>query len=110
MYQKRNWKKTDRYLVALVGGAALLAAAYDRVDQHPRPQMIAQATPDQLPTPQGPGSASINSGSQPSPQGPTGPIETKSGGAPASSPQGDTPAGMQAAPRGSDKPISSPSK
>jgi hypothetical protein len=35
------------------------------------------------------------------PQGPTGPITTKSGGAPAESPQGETPPGMQAAPQGS---------
>jgi hypothetical protein len=33
--------------------------------------------------------------SQPQPQGPTGPIDTSSGGAPPSSPQGDTPPGMQ---------------
>ena len=39
------------------------------------------------------------------PQGPTGPIDTKSGGAPAESPQGQTPPGMQAAPEGSDKTI-----
>ena len=40
------------------------------------------------------------------PQGKTGPIDTKSeGGAPASSPQGETPPGMQSAPRGSDKTI-----
>jgi len=39
------------------------------------------------------------------PQGPTGPIETKSGGAPAESPQGQTPPGMQSAPDGSDKTI-----
>ena len=38
---------------------------------------------------------------QPSPQGPTGPTNTTTGGAPASSPQGETPAGMQAAPQGS---------
>lgn len=37
------------------------------------------------------------------PQGPTGPLETKSGGAPASSPQGETPPGMQSAPEGSSK-------
>ena len=36
---------------------------------------------------------------QPQPQGPTGPIDTTSGGAPASSPQGDTPPGMQADPK-----------
>jgi hypothetical protein len=39
------------------------------------------------------------------PQGHTGPIETKSGGAPAESPQGQTPPGMQAAPDGSSKTI-----
>jgi hypothetical protein len=41
------------------------------------------------------------------PQGKTGPIVTKRGGAPASSPQGETPAGMQAAPKGSGKKITS---
>jgi hypothetical protein len=35
------------------------------------------------------------------PQESTGPINTGSGGAPASSPQGDTPAAMQATPQGS---------
>lgn len=39
------------------------------------------------------------------PQGKTGPLDTKSGGAPASSPQGETPPGMQSAPQGSDKPV-----
>jgi hypothetical protein len=34
------------------------------------------------------------------PQGKTGPITTKSGGAPPSSPQGDTPAGMQPVQKG----------
>jgi hypothetical protein len=38
-------------------------------------------------------------------QGHTGPIDTKSGGAPAESPQGQTPPGMQAAPEGSSKTI-----
>lgn len=43
------------------------------------------------------------------PQGPTGPITTgSSGGAPASSPQGETPPGMQSAPEGSSKTISGP--
>ena len=45
-------------------------------------------------------------GSVTQPQGKTGPIDTKStGGAPASSPQGETPPGMQAAPKGSDKKV-----
>jgi hypothetical protein len=42
------------------------------------------------------------------PQGPTGPINTKSGGAPAASPQGETPPGMQSAPEGSSKTIVGP--
>jgi hypothetical protein len=45
------------------------------------------------------------SGNQVQPQGETGPINTTSGGAPASSPQGDTPGGMQAAPQGSGKSV-----
>jgi len=39
------------------------------------------------------------------PQGPTGPLDTTHGGAPAASPQGQSPPGMQAAPEGSDKRI-----
>jgi hypothetical protein len=42
------------------------------------------------------------------PQGPTGPLETKSGGAPAESPQGQTPPGMQAAPQGSSQSTQEP--
>ena len=42
------------------------------------------------------------------PQGPTGPIDTKSGGAPAKSPQGQTPPGMQSAPDGSSKTVVDP--
>jgi hypothetical protein len=45
------------------------------------------------------------SGNVAQPQGNTGPINTKSGGAPASSPQGETPPGMQSAPQGSSKTI-----
>ena len=33
------------------------------------------------------------------------PLDTKSGGAPASSPQGETPPGMQSAPEGSSKQV-----
>jgi len=43
------------------------------------------------------------------PQGPTGPTTTTSGGAPAESPQGQTPPGMQAAPDGSRKTVEEPS-
>jgi hypothetical protein len=42
------------------------------------------------------------------PQGKTGPLETKEGGAPAESPQGQTPPGMQPAPDGSSKIIVGP--
>lgn len=45
------------------------------------------------------------SGNQMQPQGWTGPINTQSGGAPASSPQGQTPPGMQSAPEGSNKTV-----
>ena len=45
---------------------------------------------------------------QKQPQGDTGPLNTTSGGAPAASPQGQTPPGMQAAPDGSSKTIVDP--
>ena len=51
-----------------------------------------------------------NAQSQPSPQGPTGPINTATGGAPAASPQGETPAGMQAIPQGSSEKNVAPPK
>ena len=44
------------------------------------------------------------------PQGWTGPINTQSGGAPAESPQGQSPPGMQAAPHGSNKTVVAPEK
>lgn len=44
------------------------------------------------------------------PQGWTGPINTGSGGAPAESPQGQSPPGMQAAPEGSSKKVVAPEK
>jgi len=47
---------------------------------------------------------------QKQPQGWTGPINTGQGGAPASSPQGQTPPGMQSAPEGSSKTTTEPEK
>jgi hypothetical protein len=47
---------------------------------------------------------------QPQPQGWTGPVNTGSGGAPAESPQGQSPPGMQAAPEGSSKKVVAPKK
>jgi hypothetical protein len=44
------------------------------------------------------------------PQGWTGPITTTTGGAPASSPQGEAPPGMQSAPEGSSKTVVEPEK
>jgi hypothetical protein len=44
------------------------------------------------------------------PQGWTGPLETTTGGAPAESPQGQSPPGMQAAPQGSSKTVTEPDK
>lgn len=49
-----------------------------------------------------------NEKGQMQPQGPTGPLSTDVGGAPAESPQGQTPPGMQAAPGGSSQTIVSP--
>jgi hypothetical protein len=45
---------------------------------------------------------------QKQPQGHTGPINTEGPSAPASSPQGQTPPGMHAAPEGSDKTVVEP--
>jgi hypothetical protein len=53
-------------------------------------------------------SVSPESGGQQQPQGKTGPLDTKTGGAPAESPQGQTPPGMQSAPDGSSKIIIGP--
>ncbi|MCS3895181.1 hypothetical protein M2171_004314 [Bradyrhizobium japonicum USDA 38] len=44
------------------------------------------------------------------PQGWTGPVETRSGGAPAESPQSQSPPGMQAAPEGSSNTVVAPDK
>lgn len=51
------------------------------------------------------GQTVVDTQGQMQPQGPTGPINTGSGGAPAASPQGETPPGMQAAPGGSSNTI-----
>ena len=53
---------------------------------------------------------SPDSKGQVQPQGPTGPINTGRGGAPAGSPQGETPGNMQAAPEGSSKTTVEPKK
>ena len=47
---------------------------------------------------------------QKQPQGLTGPTNTTTGGAPAESPQGEAPPGMQSAPEGSSKSVVAPDK
>jgi hypothetical protein len=57
------------------------------------------------------GKTELKDNGQMQPQGPTGPITTGTGGgAPAESPQGQTPPNMQAAPEGSSRTISGPNK
>ena len=69
--------------------------------------LCASTTVFAQPKPADPQSSNNPSGNVAQPQGNTGPINTKSGGAPASSPQGETPPGMQSAPNGSGKTIRS---
>jgi hypothetical protein len=54
------------------------------------------------------GKTELKDNGQMQPRGPTGPITTGQGGAPAESPQGQTPPNMQSAPEGSSKTISGP--
>jgi hypothetical protein len=71
----------------LVGGAALAQSAAPNTDPADNPDANAAASePTKSDT------------DQPQPQGRTGPIDTESGGAHPSSPQGDSPPGMQPRP------------
>ena len=74
--------------------------------------VLAQTAPDQKSPSSSPHSTgrsvSPETKGQQQPQGPTGPLNTTTGGAPADSPQGQTPPGMQAAPDGSSKTIVDP--
>ena len=67
----------------------------------------AQSNSQRLPgdSPHSDGRTHMSTQGQMQPQGPTGPTGTTTGGAPASSPQGQTPPGMQSAPEGSSKTI-----
>jgi hypothetical protein len=84
-------------LAAVAAGAIIIAMPRNVSAQVPS---IAQNT---VPAQTNP----VETRGQASPQGPTGPINTKSGGAPAASPQGDTPSGMQSAPQGSGEKVDS---
>jgi hypothetical protein len=80
----------------------LLAIALSSAAAEPVPQ----STVDSLK--QGTGTTDLKDHQQKdqqTPQGPSGPLNTTTGGAPASSPQGQSPPGMQAAPEGADKKI-----
>ena len=82
----------------------LLALAVSSASGEPT---VPQSTVDSLK--QSTGTTNLKShqeNNQQTPQGPSGPLNTTTGGAPPSSPQGQTPPGMQAAPEGSDKTIS----
>ena len=59
-------------------------------------------------SPHSTGRTNLPAQGQMQPQGPTGPLNTTTGGAPAESPQGQTPPGMQSAPGGSDKTVVDP--
>jgi hypothetical protein len=111
-YRPAGSPRIGSYLAWLVLGAAVLAAiaiygagrfgpmtgTNSAQTSAPRPHEI----PDRA--------DAANARSQPSPQGPTGPISTTSGGAPAASPQGETPAGMQTVPQGSPEKKVTPPK
>jgi hypothetical protein len=88
--------QTDSIAPALIVAAALFGAVAIGYMFLPFPKFFGQsAMPDATTAPG-------NVSSQSQPQGATGPIDTgSSGGAPASSPQGETPPGMQSAPQGS---------
>lgn len=72
---------------------------------------LAQSSqPSPSPAPTASGRTAPEDKGQLQPQGWTGPINTQSGGAPAESPQGQSPPGMQAAPDGSNKTVVAPDK
>ena len=86
--------------LSIAGGIALATIATSALAQTPpQPNATAQQTPTPesqksgQQTPQTQGTSQTQGQTQP--QGPTGPTETTSGGAPAASPQGETPPGMQ---------------
>jgi hypothetical protein len=74
--------------------------------------VLAQAQPPNAPdaSQQSTGRTAPEEKGQKQPQGWTGPLETTTGGAPADSPQGQSPPGMQAAPEGSSKTTVAPDK
>ena len=89
---------TRTTIIALVCLAALPAAAQAQTSDKPTDKSGYSTGTTKMPETKG----------QLQPQGYTGPINTGQGGAPAESPQGQSPPGMQAAPEGSSKTTVSP--
>ena len=81
------------YLTLVVGNAPAQQGTREKDSEHSTGRTVAPTDPGVM-----------------QPQGPTGPINTTSGGAPPESPQGQTPPGMQSAPEGSSKTIVEPAK
>jgi hypothetical protein len=89
------------YTLWIVGGAALVAViAFLALGPGNRPGVVQNTgtPPASTSTTTGSGNTASPGGTM-QPQGPTGPLTTGSGGAPASSPQGETPPNMQTTPR-----------
>jgi hypothetical protein len=99
--------RSGTYAAWLMGGAALVAALAYGASHYARTFDPPTIDTNSLTTSR-PGPA--NAQNQPSPQGPTGPLNTTSGGAPAASPQGETPPGMQSAQQGSAEKAVAPAK
>ena len=99
----RVWIVVAIVVAAIVGGIAAYSMTGDRKST---PVQTDSTTPGQIFVPSTTGGANAipdrvapgNTQNQSSPQGPTGPINTESGGAPASNPRGETPPGMQSGP------------
>jgi hypothetical protein len=77
-------------VLTVLSTAALAQTPDASVQQTPTPQTQGQRLPQDVPQSKGPDESQ--------PQGRTGPTDTTSGGAPAESPQGEAPPGMQADP------------
>lgn len=91
-----------RIAIAVISFACLTAPAWAQDQPAPNNADKAQYSTGRTTTPETKG--------QLQPQGWTGPLNTTSGGAPAESPQGQSPPGMQAAPEGSGKTVVAPDK
>jgi hypothetical protein len=95
----RSWIAVAIAVAAIVGGIAAYRMGDSKstavqTDSTTTGQNVVPSTTDAIPDRVAP----ANTQNQASPQGPTGPLNTTSGGAPASNPRGETPPGMQSGP------------